>query len=71
MQSRLETAWRAWQSLSRIEKAQFLGLFREQYARERQRATMARKNGHAGHGARISSLTDLRLSEADLQRSGP
>ncbi|MGL3107995.1 hypothetical protein [Bradyrhizobium sp. BR 1432] len=50
----MELTWRAWKALSRTEKAQFLGLFREQNARDRQRAAMARKNGHAARG-RVSS----------------
>jgi hypothetical protein len=64
--SGLEQVWQGWRALSRTEKAQFLALFREQYARER--AVVRRRNGGGAHGERVSSLSDLTLVEADLQR---
>jgi hypothetical protein len=64
--TKLDRAWWAWRALSRTEKARFLTLFREQYARER--AVAVRKNGHAAHGVRVSSLADLTLTEEDLRR---
>lgn len=64
--TKLDQAWWAWQALSRTEKARFLVLFREHYARQR---AAVRKNGHVAQGARVSSLTDLTLTEADLQRA--
>ena len=60
----LDRAWWAWRALSRTEKAQFLAMFREQYARER--AALVRKNGHAAHGARVERLTDLTVTATDL-----
>ncbi len=68
MQSRLETAWRAWRSLSSVDRARFLILLREAYARQRE-AVLRRHGG--GDAVRASSLTDLRVSKADLQRGGP
>lgn len=64
--SKLEFAWREWRALSRTEKAQFLTLVREEYAR--QRAVAVRKNGDAAHGVRVSSVADLTLTKADRQR---
>ncbi|MGY3614847.1 hypothetical protein ACVJGD_001043 [Bradyrhizobium sp. USDA 10063] len=60
----LDRAWWAWRALSRTEKAQFLTLFREAYARDR--AAVRRKNGHAVHGARVESLTDLTVTATEL-----
>jgi hypothetical protein len=64
--TKLEQAWWAWRALSRTEKARFLTLFREHYAR--QRGMTMRKNGYAAHDVRLSNLMDLTLTEADLQR---
>jgi hypothetical protein len=63
--NRLELAWSAWRALPRTERAQFLVLLREQYARERE--AVVRENGGGADGARVSSLGELTLTEADLE----
>jgi hypothetical protein len=66
--NKLEHAWSAWRALSRVDRAQFLILMRESYARERE-ATRRRNGGGETHGVRVSRLADLSLSEADLVRA--
>jgi hypothetical protein len=65
----LEQAWRAWRGLSRTDRARFLILLREAYARQREIAM--RQNDGGSHGVRVSSLADLTLTEADLLRARP
>jgi hypothetical protein len=62
----LEQTWRAWRALSRADRARFLTLLRETYARERE--TVLRTNGGGVRGVRATSLADVLLTEADLQR---
>lgn len=64
--TKLEQTWREWRALSGTEKARFLTLFREHYAR--QRGVAVRRNSDAVHGVRVSNLADLTLTKADLQR---
>lgn len=64
--TKLEQTWREWRALSGTEKARFLTLFREHYAR--QRAVAVRRNSDAVHGVRVSNLADLTLTKADLQQ---
>ncbi|KWV50490.1 hypothetical protein AS156_14290 [Bradyrhizobium macuxiense] len=66
--SSLEQTWRAWRGLSRADRARFLSLLREAYSRERQ-ATVAANGGT--RGATVSSLGELALTGADLQRLRP
>lgn len=63
--TRLDWAWRDWQTLSKGDRARFLTLLREAYSRERDAAVRA--NGGGPNGARVSSLGDLTLSEADFR----
>ncbi|MCK1669668.1 MULTISPECIES: hypothetical protein [unclassified Bradyrhizobium] len=63
----LERAWREWRALSRRDRAVFLALLRQDYAR--QRAAALRRRGCA-HGLTVSRLADLALSEADLNGTG-
>jgi hypothetical protein len=62
--TKLDRAWWAWQALSGADRARFLMLLRETYCREREAVVKA--HGRA-QGARVSSLRDLTLSEADLR----
>jgi hypothetical protein len=64
--TQLDRAWWAWRALSKNERARFLTMLREQYGRERTAAV--RKHGNAAHGARVSSLAELTLTEEDLRR---
>jgi hypothetical protein len=63
----LERTWRLWKSLSRADRARFLVLLRETPCQERE-ATMVRRNGGEAIAATSSSLRELTLTEADLQR---
>jgi hypothetical protein len=63
--NRLEVAWSAWRALPRTERAQFLHLLRGAYAAERKAARRA--NGHGAHGARVETLRELTLTEADFR----
>ena len=66
----LEQVWRAWKALSRRDRAVFLTLLRQDYARQRE--VVVRENGGgAAHGVRVSRLADLSLTETDLQRPRP
>jgi hypothetical protein len=51
----LQQAWGAWRTLSQAERARFLMLLRETYARERE--AVLRRNG-GGYGVRATSLRD-------------
>jgi hypothetical protein len=62
--NKLELAWSAWRALGKVERAQFLVLLREAYCRERE--VVVRANGGGAPGARVSSLRELTLSEAEL-----
>jgi hypothetical protein len=53
----LQQAWGAWRTLSQAERARFLMLLRETYARERE--AVLRRNG-GGYGVRATSLQDPR-----------
>lgn len=63
----LERAWREWRALSRRDRAVFLALLRQAYAR--QRAVTVRRRG-GSHGLTVSRLADLALSEADFNATG-
>jgi hypothetical protein len=63
--NRLELAWSAWRGLSKIERKEFLHLLRGAYAAEREAARRA--NGHGAHGARVETLRELTLTEADFR----
>jgi hypothetical protein len=65
----LDRAWSQWVALNRTDRAKFLTLLREAYAREREMVLRRRNGGGAPNGARISRLADLSLSEADLMRA--
>ncbi len=62
--SRLELAWSAWRGLSGADRVRFLSLLRETYSREHEAVVGA--NGGGAQGARVSSLGQLTLTEADL-----
>jgi hypothetical protein len=66
--SDLEQAWRAWRALSRPDRYKFLSLLRGAYAQERE--AVLRRHGRAD-GVRVTTLSDLALSEADFQRHRP
>lgn len=65
----LEQAWRAWRALSRPDRYRLLSLLRGAYAQERE-AVLWRHGGRA-EGVRVTTLSDLALSEADFQRHRP
>jgi hypothetical protein len=44
-------------------------MFREEYHRERE--AVLRRNGGATHGAKVESLRDLSLTEADFREAVP
>jgi len=58
--SRLDRAWWACRALGRPDRARFLTMLREAYARERQ--DVRRAHGGVDLGARMSSLRDLALT---------
>jgi hypothetical protein len=64
--TKLDRAWWAWRALSKTERAQFLVLLRETYARER--AVAIRKRGNAAHDKDVLGLSELTLTEEDLWR---
>ena len=62
---RVERAWEAWAALStKAERAEFLTMMRAAYFQ--QRKAELRANGHA-HDGKVSSLSDLTLTEADFR----
>lgn len=62
----LEQVWRGWRALSRADRARFLIMLRDAYARDRE--AVVRQHGGGADGVRVSRLSDLSLREADLQR---
>jgi uncharacterized protein YjiS (DUF1127 family) len=66
----LEQVWREWRALSRADRARFLMMLREAYGREREMARR-RNGGGATHDAKVESLRDLTLSEADFRQAAP
>lgn len=62
----LDQVRQAWRALSRADRARFLMMLRDAYARERE--AVVRQHGRGADGVRISRLSDLSLGEADLQR---
>lgn len=65
----LDQVWQAWRALSRVDRARFLIMLRDAYARDRE--AVVRQHGIGADGVRVSRLSDLSLREADLQRPGP
>jgi hypothetical protein len=63
--TKLDRAWWAWRELSRADRARFLAMLREAYSREREAVVKA--HGGGAQGARVSSLWELTLCEADLR----
>ena len=63
--TKLDRAWWAWRELSRTDRARFLIMLREAYCREREAVVKA--HGGGAQGARVSSLWDLTLTEADFR----
>ncbi|MEY9180011.1 hypothetical protein ABIG06_001930 [Bradyrhizobium sp. USDA 326] len=66
--TKLEQAWRAWRTLSQPDRYKFLVLLRGAYAQERE--TVLRQRGARADGVRVTRLSDLALSEADLNGIG-
>lgn len=64
--SALEQVWRGWRTLSRADRARFLIMLRDAYARERE--AVVRQHARGADGVRGSRLSDLSLDEADFQR---
>ena len=67
--SDLEQTWRSWKALSRPDRRRFIEMLRSHCAEER--AAVLRRNGGAGYGATASSLGELTLTGADIQRLRP
>ncbi|MGJ5049949.1 hypothetical protein ACQR09_23020 [Bradyrhizobium oligotrophicum] len=61
----LDQAWTAWRALNRIDRAKFLGMIREAYAREREAAAWERSKACGRPVARF--LGGLSLTEDDLE----